>query len=309
MLALKTVKLRKEYITGFRRKKIVSLDSLNLEVEEGQIFGYLGPNGAGKTTTIKIIMGIIHPTSGSAKLLGKDFKDIEIKKEIGFLPEQPYFYDYLTAQEFLNFYGNLAGLLKKERQKRTDELLELVNLKEKAKEQLRRFSKGMLQRIGIAQAIINNPRLVVLDEPQSGLDPIGRKEVRDIIINLKEQGKTVFFSSHILSDAEMICDQVAILVKGKVREIGQLEELLEAKVKSTEVLFDNINRDEILKQIENLSGNKLVKRINKILAMINVQENTNKVVDLVRGNGGNIISVTPRKETLEELFIEKVGDA
>jgi len=226
----------KEFRVGFRMKRVLALDGLNLRVEEGEIFGYIGPNGAGKTTTLKIMMGLIYPTSGNVQIFGRDIKDINIKMDIGFLPEAPYFYDYLTAREFLDFYSQLFGLAKKERERRIEGLLDMVDLRLVKDTQLRKFSRGMLQRIGIAQALINDPKLVILDEPMSALDPVGRTKIRDVILRLKDEGKTVFFSSHILSDVEMICDQVGLLVNGKLKEIGKLEELLGER-ESLEDLF------------------------------------------------------------------------
>ncbi|MFA4910262.1 MAG: ABC transporter ATP-binding protein [Desulfobacteria bacterium] len=235
-MVITTEGLTKEFRVGFRMKRVLALDNLNLKVEEGEIFGYIGPNGAGKTTTLKIIMGLIYPTSGNVQIFGRDIKDINIKMDIGFLPEAPYFYDYLTAREFLDFYSQLFGLGKKERERRIEELLDMVDLRLVKDTQLRKFSRGMLQRIGIAQALINDPKLVVLDEPMSALDPVGRTKIRDVILRLKDEGKTVFFSSHILSDVEMICDRVGLLVNGKLKEIGKLEELLGER-ESLEDLF------------------------------------------------------------------------
>jgi ABC-2 type transport system ATP-binding protein len=235
-VVITTEGLTKEFRVGFRMKRVLALDNLNLKVEEGEIFGYIGPNGAGKTTTLKIMMGLIYPTSGNVRIFGRDIKDINIKMDIGFLPEAPYFYDYLTAREFLDFYSQLFGLAKKERERRIEELLDMVDLRLVKDTQLRKFSRGMLQRIGIAQALINDPKLVILDEPMSALDPVGRTKIRDVILHLKDEGKTVFFSSHILSDVEMICDRVGLLVNGKLKEIGKLEELLGER-ESLEDLF------------------------------------------------------------------------
>ncbi|MDC4223413.1 MAG: ABC transporter ATP-binding protein [Candidatus Manganitrophus sp.] len=239
-LAIEIKHLTKKYRSGFWLKETESLSDLNLEVEAGSIFGFLGHNGAGKTTTIKLLIGVIHPTSGEAFIFGRPISDIAVKREIGFLPESPYFYDYLTGSEFLHFCGQLFGMTAKERAKRVDALVELVGLKGSEGEQMRKYSKGMLQRIGLAQALINDPKLVILDEPMSGLDPVGRKDVRDIILRLKEEGKTVFFSTHVLTDAEMICDQVGIIIKGRLRSKGKLEALLNPKVQSIEVCLSGI---------------------------------------------------------------------
>ena len=217
---LKTQGLTKTYHTGFWGRRMVALEGLDLEVCRGEVFGFLGPNGAGKTTTLKLLMGLIYPTSGKAWILDKEIGDVAVKQHIGFLPESPYFYDYLTAEEFLRFYGQLFGLSRAVLSHRLDELFRLVGLSQVRKLQLRKFSKGMLQRIGIAQALVNDPQLVILDEPMSGLDPVGRKEIRDLILQLKTQGKTIFFSSHILHDAEVLCDRVGILIKGLMVALG-----------------------------------------------------------------------------------------
>ncbi|HEY6968793.1 MAG TPA: ABC transporter ATP-binding protein, partial [Candidatus Angelobacter sp.] len=202
MAALEILGLTKSYPVGFWRKKLrPALRPLTLTVHEGETFGFLGPNGAGKTTTLKILMGIIFPTAGSARILGRDFRDPEVKREIGFLPEQPYFYDYLTAPELLDYYAQLSGVPEADRRRRVPALLERVGLVDVGRKQLRKFSKGMLQRVGIAQAIIHDPKLIFLDEPMSGLDPIGRHEIRELLQSFKDEGKTLFLTTHILSDA------------------------------------------------------------------------------------------------------------
>jgi ABC-2 type transport system ATP-binding protein len=231
--------LRKEFTTGFMRKKSVAVEKLDLAVTEGEIFGFLGPNGAGKTTTIKMLLGLIYPTAGNAWMLGESIAHVQMRKNIGFLPEQPYFYDYLTAREFLSFYGGLFDMKQATLNLKIPALLSLVGLEGRDHVQLRKFSKGMLQRVGIAQAIINDPKLVILDEPMSGLDPLGRKEVRDIILHLKGEGKTIFFSSHILPDVEMICDRIAIIGKGRLLKTGSVEELISSMgVKSFELIVE-----------------------------------------------------------------------
>src|SRR5215831_2386985 len=219
--------LTKDYEVGFwRKRKVRALDGLSLTVEPQQIFGFLGANGAGKTTTLKLLMRLIFPNGGSARILGCDISDISMHARIGYLPENPYFYDYLTAREFLEYCGELFGLNQSVRRTRTEQLLTRVNLDQKSWDrQLRKFSKGMLQRVGLAQALVNEPEIVFLDEPMSGLDPVGRREVRDLIASLRDEGKTVFMCSHILSDIEVLCDQVAILKKGKLSQTGYLDEL------------------------------------------------------------------------------------
>src|SRR6202051_856875 len=226
MAAIEILDLEKSYQVGFWRKRAkVALRPLRLTVEEGEVFGYLGPNGAGKTTTLKMLMGLVFPTAGTARILGREWTDREVKAHIGFLPEQPYFYDYLTAHELLDYYGQLSGVPAKNRKQRIDEVVHRVGLNDVTGVQLRKFSKGMLQRAGIAQAILHDPKVVFFDEPMSGLDPMGRREVRELMEQLKQEGKTVFFSTHILSDAEALCDRVAIINKGELRGVGAVAEL------------------------------------------------------------------------------------
>ena len=221
MAAIEILDLEKTYLVGFWRKRPkVALRALRLTIAEGEVFGFLGPNGAGKTTTLKLLMGLVFPTSGSARILGREMDDPEVKSQIGFLPEQPYFYDHLTARELLNYYGQLSGVPAKGRSARVEQMLGRVGLADAAGIQLRKFSKGMLQRVGLAQAILHDPKLVFLDEPMSGLDPMGRREVRDLIQQLRSEGKTVFFSTHILSDAEALCDRVGVIHQGELRGVG-----------------------------------------------------------------------------------------
>src|SRR5580693_8175570 len=238
MPAIEILGLEKSYMVGFWRKRPKrALYPLSLKVEEGEIFGFLGPNGAGKTTTLKLLMGLVFPTAGSAKILGRDWNDPEVKAQIGFLPEQPYFYDHLTAHELLNYYGQLSGVPAKDRKRRIDEMLARVGLADVKGVQLRKFSKGMLQRAGIAQAILHDPKLVFFDEPMSGLDPIGRREVRDLIEQLKHEGKTVFFSTHILSDAEALCDRVGVIHQGELRGVGTVADLTSQTQGKVEIVF------------------------------------------------------------------------
>jgi len=230
--------LTKDFSAGFWKKRPVrALDNLSLQVNKGEIFGFLGPNGAGKSTTLKILMHLLHPTSGSARILGEPVDSVPMHRAIGYLPENPYFYDYLTPVELLTYMGKLCGLGQPALSKKVDILLENVGLTDARKLQLRKFSKGMVQRVGIAQAIINDPEIVFLDEPMSGLDPLGRMEVRRLISQLKAKGVTVFFSSHILPDVEAICDRVAILNKGKLQETGALEDILKVRIEGHEVIL------------------------------------------------------------------------
>src|SRR6202522_3605604 len=236
--AIKIEGLTKDYAVGFWPKKTRrSLDHLDLQVNEVEAFGFLGPNGAGKTTTLKLLMGLTFPTSGSAQVRGRSIADVGMHREIGYMPEQPYFYDYLTARGLLDYFARFFGYSRAEREERIKKFLERVGLAGSADVQLRKFSKGMLQRVGIAQAILHDPQVVFLDEPRSGLDPVGRREVRDIILGLKREGRTVFFSTHILSDAEMLCDRVAVLVGGKLQGVGAPNEMVPVQAGTMEILF------------------------------------------------------------------------
>src|SRR3954453_132676 len=238
MLALEIEELSKTFSVGFWKKRPrCVLKPLNLAVEEGEVFGYLGPNGAGKTTTLKILMGLVYPSPGTARIFGHSIDRPEAKLNIGFSPEQPYFYDHLTAQELLEYYGQLSGIPAGDRSRRATSVLQRVGLKDIDRLQLRKFSKGMLQRASLAQAILHDPKFLFLDEPMSGLDPVGRREVRDLIQELKDEGKTVFFSTHILSDAETLCDRVAVLNQGERRGIGVVRELLSQSEKNVEILW------------------------------------------------------------------------
>src|SRR5882724_92064 len=237
--AIEIENLTKEYPFGFLHlKKKTSLEGLNMQVEMGEVFGFIGPNGAGKSTTIKLLMGLIFPTAGTARILGKPISDVEMHKDIGYLPEQPYFYDYLTAAEVLDYFAKFHDLTAADRKERVERMLKKVGLETARKIQLRKYSKGMLQRVGLAQAILHDPKVVILDEPMSGLAPIGRREVRDIILELKPEGKTIFFSTHILTDAEMLCDKVGVIVGGKLRGVGAPEEIVGVKAHEIEIVFD-----------------------------------------------------------------------
>jgi len=288
----------------FRNRKVRALRNLTMSVEEGEIFGLLGPNGAGKTTTIKILMGIHFPTKGNARLMERPLGDLEVRRQIGFLPENPYFYDYLKGWEFLDFYGELYGMAKPLRRKRIEELLHLVDLSHAANLPLKGYSKGMNQRIGLAQALLNDPRLVILDEPQSGLDPLGRKEVRDIIIRLKEEGRTVLFSSHILSDAELVCDRVGILFKGELIDVGSMNELLTTRTNQYELVVSGVTGaalDDLKKNTE-----RVLESEGRTLLVYTSETDCQNAIRKTTEAGGKIESMAPRTETLEEYFIRQV---
>nr|MBI3613277.1 ABC transporter ATP-binding protein [Nitrospirota bacterium] len=267
-----------------------ALDGLSLSVQQGEIYGFLGPNGSGKTTTLKILMGLMQATSGGAEILGKPLGDVQVRHRIGFLPESPYFYEYLTAEEFLAFYGHLAGLDRSVLDRKIAQLLELVGLAEARTRQLRKFSKGMLQRIGLAQALIHDPDLIVLDEPMSGLDPVGRKQVRDLILSLKDQGKTVFFSTHIIPDVEMICDRVAIVVKGKLLAEGRVDELVNpGHAQSVEVVCDGIKAGEVVAIAA--VATRVLQRGGHSLVVLPGPEQVEPVLSAIRTQGGKLVSV------------------
>jgi len=298
--------LIKDYEVGFwRKRKVRALDGVSLAVEPHQIFGFLGANGAGKTTTLKLLMRLIFPTGGTARILGCDISDISMHERIGYLPENPYFYDYLTAREFLNYCGELFGLDQAARRGRTDGLLARVNLDRKSWDrQLRKFSKGMLQRVGLAQALVNDPEIVFLDEPMSGLDPVGRREVRDLIAALRGEGKTVFMCSHILSDIEVLCDNVAILKGGKVARSGSLDELRAHETNSIEIIATSANSDPaslaaLLKGVASVSSEPRGLRIE-----VADEKDVDLVLAKLRETNGKLISVNPVKQSLEDLFLD-----
>jgi ABC-2 type transport system ATP-binding protein len=298
--AIETENLTKQYPHGFLNlKKRTSLDGLNMQVAESEIFGFIGPNGAGKSTTIKLLMRLIFPTTGTARILGKSISDIEMHRDIGYLPEQPYFYDYLTAAELLDYFARIHDLTAAERKERVQQMLKKVGLETAGKIQLRKYSKGMLQRVGMAQAILHDPKLVILDEPMSGLDPVGRREVRDIILELKRDGKTVMFSTHILSDAEMLCDRVGVIVGGKLRGIGAPEQLVDMKTQGMEILF------ELAGQSTAPLLSKATRTGDRYRLQVSEQE-LYAAIEQLRAAGARILSMSPVRATLEEFFMDLV---
>lgn len=304
---LRTQALSKTFRVGFWGRPVTVLERLDLEVCQGEVFGFLGPNGAGKTTTLKILMGLMYPTEGRAWMLDRAVGDVAVKHQIGFLPESPYFYDYLTGEEFLRFYGRLFGLDGQRLADRMTELLALTGLRDARRLPLRKFSKGMLQRIGIAQALINDPSLVILDEPMSGLDPIGRKEMRDLILQLKESGKTVFFSSHILHDAEALCDRVGILVKGRLVAVGRVTDLVgAASTHSIEAVVDGLDGEGVA-QLATMTTH-VGARGPRVFCVLRGQGQVNELLDLARARRATLVSLTPQKSSLEDLFIREVRE-
>jgi ABC-2 type transport system ATP-binding protein len=302
MPAIEINGLSKNYITGFwRARSRRVLDGLTLSVEQGEVFGFLGHNGAGKTTTLKLLTGMIFPTEGSAKILGQIAGTPEAFNSVGYLPENPYFYDYLTPDELLDYFGHFFEMTATARRTRRDEVLEQVNLTEFRRTALRKFSKGMLQRIGIAQAMLNDPQVVLLDEPMSGLDPVGRRDVRNLIVEMKAQGKTVFFSTHILSDAESLCDRVAILGRGKLMGVGRIADLLRRESGYEAVLecHDAATRETI----EKISGKPAV--ISGGHAQVTVNEaQVNELLGLCAAGRAHLLALNPQRISLEEYFVE-----
>ena len=302
MPAIEILGLEKTYMVGFWRKRPKrALLPLNLTVQDGEIFGFLGPNGAGKTTTLKMLMGLVFPTSGTARILGHEWTEPEVKAQIGFLPEQPYFYDYLTAHELLNYYAQLSGVPGKDRKRRIDEVLARVGLTDTKGVQLRKFSKGMLQRAGIAQAILHNPKLVFFDEPMSGLDPLGRREVRDLMEQLKHEGKTVFFSTHILSDAEALCDRVAIIHQGELRGVGAVADLTSSVQGKVEVIWQGTQVPAAMKALGagcHITGDTVRSVI--------PETQQDAAIDALRRERIRLISITPLRTSLEAYFVEKL---
>src|SRR6201987_3771475 len=297
--------LTKDYALGFWRKRMRrSLDNLSLKVEDGEIFGFLGPNGAGKTTTLKMLMGLVFPTAGTARILVKDWTDPEVKAQIGFLPEQPYFYDYLTAHELLDYYGQLSGVPAKDRKHRIEEVLQRVGVTDVKGVQLRKFSKGMLQRAGIAQAILHDPKVIFLDEPMSGLAPVGRREVRDLMEQLKQEGKTVFFSTHILSDAEALCDRVAIIYKGGRRGVGAIADLTSTVQGRVDIVWEGPQGPASIKAL----GAECHVTGDTVRAVI-PETQQDAAIDALRRERLRLISLTPVRTSLEEYFVEKTRRA
>lgn len=299
--AIKTEGLTKTYSS--RGRKVNVVDHLDLEVEEGEIFGFLGPNGAGKTTTIKMLLSIILPSHGNAWVLGKEIGDISIHRELSYLPEKPYYYEHMTGLELLHFYGKLFRLPSAERQKRAEELLKKVGLAETGTKPISQFSKGMQQRIGLAQCLLNEPKLLFLDEPTAGLDPIAHIEIRDLILQMRNEGKTVFISSHELSDVERICDRVAILNHGQVRADGKLDTLLQGG--RFEITAENVPQS-LLDQIKQ-NGVSASLHGSRLILDVPDEMGSDGFVDAIRSAGGTIISIIPRRRRLEDLFVETIS--
>ena len=297
--------LTKDYEVGFvKKKKVRALDHLTLEVRRGEIFGFLGPNGAGKTTTLKLLTRLIYPTEGTARILGRSIDDVATRSRVGYLSENPYFYDYLSGRELLEYTAALFGVPKEKARTHADELLDLVGLeRDQANRQLRKYSKGMLQRIGIAQALVNDPEIVFMDEPMSGLDPIGRREVRDLLLSLRAENKTVFFSSHILSDVEALCDRAAVLSRGKLVRCGTVQELAGAQDSALEVVAIGVDASDVGRFSDSMSTlESATATPNGVHLVLCDDSEVEEALAAIRKSGGKLVSINPRRRSLEDIF-------
>jgi ABC-2 type transport system ATP-binding protein len=303
-IVLRAEGLAKTFHLGFLRKRVEAVREATFDVRRGEIFGYLGPNGSGKTTTLKMLMGLVFPTRGRAEVLGRPVPNREAKRKLGYLPESPYFYEYLAPEEFLDLVGALFDVPRRVRRERAAKLITRVGLDNARGRPLRKFSKGMLQRVGIAQALMGDPELVVLDEPMTGLDPLGRKEIRDLMLELKHEGRTVVYSTHILPDVEMTCDRVAMIFAGRIRSVGPLAELLTARLLSTEVCL----RRGVGHIPELPEGGKVRQTPDGMLVDLPEGADVDAFLKAALGSGSNILSVTPRRESLEDLFVRQASE-
>lgn len=307
--AIRTEELTKDYAIGFWRKKPYrALDRLSISIDAGEVFGFLGPNGAGKTTTLKLLMQLIFPSSGKAEILGQPVGHVATRQRIGYLPENPYFYDYLTAEELLGYFAQLFGLPPAERKTRVDSLLDKVGIGAERKLQLRKFSKGMVQRVGIAQALINDPDVVFLDEPMSGLDPLGRRDVRSLILELRDRGKTVFFSSHILADAEALCSRVAVVAGGRLAASGRLNDMLAFEVRGWELVMTDL-KPEVLTRLGPSTKRTTEISPGRYAIELSLDCPPERILSDLTATGAKVVSLNPIRDTLEDFFVRRVAEA
>jgi ABC-2 type transport system ATP-binding protein len=308
MLAIRTENLTKDFSIGFwRPKPYRALHGLNLEVAAGETFGFLGPNGAGKTTTLKLLMQLIYPTSGRAEILGRPVGDTDVKRRLGYLPESPYFYDYLTAEELLDYFARLFGYDTADRRRRVSMLLDQVGIGGERRLPLRKFSKGMVQRVGIAQALLNDPEVVFLDEPMSGLDPLGRREVRNLILSLRDRGCTVFFSSHVLSDAEALCNRVAVLAHGKLVASGRISDLQAFEIRGWELIVSGLT-PEVLERHRGRMQRVTTLGEQRYSLELPLQPAPEILLRDLTAGGATLVSLNPIRDTLEDFFVKTVAE-
>jgi len=301
--------LTKDYAVGFwRRRPYRALNRLSLSIETGEVFGFLGPNGAGKTTTLKLLMQLIYPTSGRAEILGRPVGDVGARRRIGYLPENPYFYDYLTAEELLTYFAQLLEVPAADRRRRVSSLLDRVGIGRERRFQLRKFSKGMIQRVGIAQALLNEPEVVFLDEPMSGLDPLGRREVRTLILELRDQGRTVFFSSHILADAEALCSRVAIVAAGRLAASGRIGELAGLTCRGWELVVANLP-PAALERFGPRTARVTEIGAGRYALELPLAETPERVIPEIVSTGASVVSMNPLRDTLEDFFVQRIAEA
>ena len=295
--------LSKTYRVGFFARRVRAVEDLSFEVRAGEIFGLLGPNGAGKTTTLKMLLGFVKPTSGHAFIAGRRAGTVASRRQLGYLPENPALYEFLRGDEYLVFAGRLCGLSRADARKRTAEMLERVGLAGRADRPIRKFSKGMVQRLALAQALVGDPRIAILDEPMSGLDPIGRKDVRDLILQLRDEGRTVLFSTHILSDVEAICDRVGILVEGRLTDCGALADLVAPGARAVELVVENVPPDLVARLQQD--GTRVLQRDRATVLTFRDEDRARAALSAAVSSGATIVSLTPHRRSLEELFISR----
>lgn len=307
--AIETEGLTKDYHVGFwKPRPYRALDALTLRVEAGEVFGFLGPNGAGKSTTLKLLMQLIYPTSGEARILGRPVGDVGVRQRIGFLAENPYYYDYLTAEELLSYFAKLFGYSGADAAARVSRVLDEVGLAGQRRMRLRQLSKGLLQRVGLAQALINDPEVIFLDEPMSGLDPLGRRQVRDLILKLRERGCTVFFSSHILSDAETLCSRVGIMAQGRMVASGRVSEMIAFELKGWELVVAGVS-DEGLRALGDRARRITPIAHGRFALELPAEAEPERLIAELRASGATLVSLNPVRETLEDYFVQQVGAA
>jgi ABC-2 type transport system ATP-binding protein len=305
--AIRTRELTKDFMVGFwRPRPYRALDRLSIDVAQGEVFGFLGPNGAGKTTTLKLLMQLVFPTSGEAEILGRPAGDVAVRRRIGYLPENPYFYDHLTAEELLDYYGKLFGMAAAERRERITKTLDRLGIGAERRLQLRKFSKGMLQRVGLAQALLNDPEVIFLDEPMSGLDPLGRRDVRALMLELRDAGRTIFFSSHILSDAEALCSQVAIVAKGRLAGAGRLADMREFAVHGWELVMAGVP-EAALARIRGVARSVVGVAGDRYVIELPPDGRPEELLRDLTAAGATLVSLNPVRETLEDVFVRRVA--